>query len=81
MKTLNLRSTKYHHIDDKVLNFIIENDKPVKIVIGDSVKRKRTAIILIDKIGFDWHYKDWSEDDSLSIVVTDTKETSLIENN
>ena len=78
MKTLNLKSTKYHHIDDKVLNFIIDNDKPVKIVIGDSDKRKRTAIILIDKIGFDWHYKDWN--DSLSIVVTDTKE-KLIENN
>ena len=72
MKTLNLKSTKYHHIGDKVLNFIIDNEKPVKIVIGNSEKHKRTAIILISKIGLDWHYKDWN--DSLSIVVTDKKE-------
>ena len=55
MKILDLHGIKHHGVEIKVTNFVLMNERPLKIITGDSDAMRKIVFGILDEHGFDYY--------------------------
>jgi hypothetical protein len=55
IKTLDLHGEYHRDVENKVVNFILMNDAPLKIITGDSEMMREIVFNILDEHGFEYH--------------------------
>jgi len=55
IKTLDLHGEHHRNVEIKVINFVLMNDTPLKIITGDSEVMREIVFSILDEHGFDYH--------------------------
>jgi len=55
VKVLDLHGTEHHGVEAKVVNFILKNETPLKIITGDSDKMRNIVFYILEEHGMEYH--------------------------
>jgi hypothetical protein len=55
IKTLDLHGEYHRDVENKVVNFILMNDTPLKIITGDSGMMREIVFHILDQHGFEYY--------------------------
>ena len=55
MKTLDLHGTKHDYVERVVINFVLLNEVPLKIITGKSPRMIEIVHQILDKYNFSYH--------------------------
>lgn len=55
MKILDLHGVEHHNVETKVINFVLMNETPLKIITGDSPSMRMIVFGVLDKHEFEYY--------------------------
>jgi len=55
MKTLDLHGITHINVENKVINFILMNETPLKIITGDSFTMRKIVFRILEEHGFEYY--------------------------
>lgn len=55
MKILDLHGLKHNCVENRVTNFVLMNELPLKIITGDSPRMKELVFEILNEYNFEYH--------------------------